>query len=97
MERQPFERKPVSCVLGTDGNPLTPADLPAPSTKRWVTSRKAQVVVAVESGLLSLDEACRRYRLTVEEFLDWQAAIRTFGPPGLRTTRIQHYRGSRRE
>lgn len=85
----------VSYVVGADGSPLTPSDLPASNTKRWVSSRKAQVVLAVESGLLSLDEACSRYTLTVEEFLGWQRAIQTFGPAALRATRLKQYRGSR--
>ncbi len=82
----------VSYVIGADGNPLTLSDLPAPNTKRWVIRRKAQVVVAVKSGLLSLDDACGRYRLTVEEFLAWQRAIESFGPAGLRATKVQQYR-----
>ena len=86
------QRQHVSYVIGADSAPLTIADLPPPNTKRWVIRRKAQVVVAVKSGLLSLDEACRRYTLTVEEFLAWQHAIETFGTAGLRTTRIQQYR-----
>ena len=51
----------VSYVIGPDGSPLTLADLPPPSTKRWVIRRKAEVVAAVRGGLLSLDEACKRY------------------------------------
>jgi hypothetical protein len=62
----------VSYVIGPDGSPLTLADLPPPSTKRWVIRRKAEVVAAVRGGLLSLDDACKRYTLTVEEFLAWQ-------------------------
>lgn len=89
-----MQRKDVNYVVGADGNPLTLSDLPTPNTKRWVSSRKAQVVLAVESGLLSLEEACSRYMLTVEEFLGWQAAIQTFGPTALRATRLQQYRGS---
>src|SRR6476619_1317720 len=54
-------------VIGPDGGPLTIADLPAPDTKRWVIHRKAQVVVAVRSGLLSLEEAYSRYRLTIRD------------------------------
>jgi hypothetical protein len=92
MEHRPLQRKNVSYVVGADGSPLTLSDLPTSNTRRWVSSRKAQVVLAVESGLLSLEEACRRYTLTVEEFLGWQRAIQTFGPAGLRTTRLQHYR-----
>jgi hypothetical protein len=50
------------------------------------------VVAAVRGGLLSLDEACSRYTLTVDEFLSWQMSIDQFGLAGLRTTRIQQYR-----
>ena len=66
--------------------------MPSPDTKRWVIRRKAEVVAAVRGGLLSLDEACDRYRLTVEEFLSWQRSIDRHGLAGLRTTRIQQYR-----
>jgi hypothetical protein len=67
-------------------------DLPSPDTKRWVVRRKAVVVYAVSSGALTLQEACRRYRLSVEEFLAWQRAIERYGIPGLRVTRLQIYR-----
>jgi hypothetical protein len=43
-------------------------DLPPAATRRWVPRRKAEVVAAVEGGLLTLDDACARYRLTLEEF-----------------------------
>src|SRR6202008_869531 len=79
-------------VIGPDGSPLTIADLPAPGTKRWVIRRKAEVVAAVRGVLLSLEEACSRYTLTVEEFLSWQYSIDQHGLAGLRTTRIQQYR-----
>jgi hypothetical protein len=82
----------VSYVIGPDGSPLTLADLPPPSTRRWVIRRKAEVVAAVRGGLLSLDDACKRYTLTVEEFLAWQHAIDRFGLAGLRATRVQQYR-----
>jgi hypothetical protein len=68
------------------------ADLPAPGPQRWVIRRKAQVVMAVRGGLLSLEEACSRYRLSADEFLLWQASIERHGLAGLRTTRIQQYR-----
>ena len=83
----------VTYVIGPDGAPLTVADLPNPDTKRWVIRRKAEVVAAVRGGLLSLEEACDRYTLTVEEFLAWQRAIDRHGLPGLRATRVQQYRG----
>lgn len=79
-------------VIGPDGSPLTIADLPPANTRRWVIRRKAEVVAAVRGGLLSLDDACDRYRLTVDEFLSWQRSIERHGLPGLRATRIQQYR-----
>ena len=85
-------RSRVSYDIGPDGSPLTIADLPPPQTRRWVIRRKAEVVAAVRGGLLSLEEACGRYTLTVEEFLGWQISIDRHGLAGLRTTRIQHYR-----
>jgi transposase-like protein len=72
----------VSSTLG-----LPPAD-----TKRWVARRKASVVAAVCSGALSAQEACRRYRLSLEELLAWQRAVERHGIPGLRVTRLQLYR-----
>lgn len=85
-------RPKVRYVIGPDGSPLTLADLPPANTKRWVIRRKAEVVAAVRGGLLSLDDACKTYALTVEEFLSWQASIDQYGLAGLRTTRIQQYR-----
>ncbi|MEM8878355.1 MAG: DUF1153 domain-containing protein [Pseudomonadota bacterium] len=86
-------RPKVRYVIGPDGSPLTVADLPPTNTRRWVIRRKAEVVAAVRGGLLSLEEACQRYKLTVEEFLGWQQSIDQHGLAGLRTTRIQQYRG----
>jgi hypothetical protein len=79
-------------VIGPTGAPLTLRDLPPAETGRWVIRRKAEVVAAVRGGLLSLEEACKRYTLTTEEFLSWQFSIDQHGLAGLRTTRIQHYR-----
>ncbi len=81
-----------SVVLGPLGNEMTLADLPTPNTKRWVARRKAEVVSAVRGGLLSIDDACARYGLSVDEFLSWTKAIDDFGMQGLRTTRLQQYR-----
>ena len=67
-------------------------DLPPADTKRWVARRKAVVVNAVRSGMISLEEVCRRYELSPEEFLAWQRAIDTHGVAGLRVTRLQIYR-----
>ena len=66
--------------------------LPPSNTKRWVVRRKAAVVQAVRSGAISLDDACRRYSLSVEEFLSWERAMDKHGLRGLRITRLQDYR-----
>jgi hypothetical protein len=76
------------------GTQMTLADLPPPYTKRWVIRRKAEVVAGVRAGLLSLEEACRRYKLSIEEFLSWQRLIESHGVAGLRATRLQDYRSS---
>ncbi|HZK98823.1 MAG TPA: DUF1153 domain-containing protein [Caulobacteraceae bacterium] len=73
-------------VIGPTGAALTLSDLPPANTQRWVIRRKAEVVVAVRGGLLSLDDACERYALTSEEFLSWQQAFDEHGLAGLRTT-----------
>jgi hypothetical protein len=79
-------------VIGPLGEPLTIESLPAPDTTRWVVRRKAEVVAAVNGGLLTIDEVCERYGLTLEEFASWQRAVDRSGMQGLRVTRIQHYR-----
>src|SRR5438046_2044869 len=66
-------------------------DLPPPNTKRWVARRKAVVVNAVRSGAISLEEVCRRYELSVEEFLAWQRAIDTHGVASDPTTDISRH------
>ena len=90
MSARPYSRKRY--VIGPDGSPLTLADLPDSKTRWWVIMRKAQVVAAVRGGLLSLDDACSRYRLTVDELLNWQQSIDSHGLAVLRTTKIQDYR-----
>ena len=85
-------RTPLPSIKGLDGVEITIADLPPRDTKRWVSSRKAVVVIAVEGGLISLDDACARYRLSVEEFLGWQRAVQRYGVQGLKVTRAKDLR-----
>jgi hypothetical protein len=85
-------RTPPSPIIGPDGEALTLADLPEPNTKRWVPRRKARIVTAVSAGLLSLDDACTRYALTVEEFLSWKDALSHYGLDGLRGSKMQEHR-----
>ena len=83
-------------VMGPNGKWLSLADLPAPDTKRWVPRRKAEVVAAVRGGLLSLEDACERYALTVEEFLSWQRNVERYGLHGLRATQQFEHRANDR-
>ncbi len=91
MER-PF--RPGEAASGPIGQLMTLDDLPPPNTKRWVIRRKAEVVAGVRLGLISLEEACRRYSLSLDEFLSWQRLIDRHGLRGLRATRVQEYRAT---
>ena len=78
--------------MGRPGSMMSLGDLPPMDTQRWVTRRKKKVVDAVRSGVITLEEACTRYKLSAEEFMSWERLIDRHGVPGLRATRIQHYR-----
>lgn len=71
---------------------VTRRDLPPPDTTRWVARRKAAVVAAVEQKVISLEEACRRYDLSAEEFQSWREALETHGLNALRSTALKRYR-----
>jgi hypothetical protein len=75
-----------------DGTRMTAADLPPDDTRRWVASRKRAVVHGVRTGLLSLDEAIKRYDLSEEEFAAWETAEARYGLRGLKTTLTQELR-----
>jgi hypothetical protein len=81
IDPQQTAKSAVRYVIGPDGRHLTLADLPSPSTKRWVIRRKAEVVAAVSGGLLSLEEACSRYAMNYDEFQSWQALPRSIPNP----------------
>lgn len=80
--------------VGPLSHALSKETLPPPNTSRWVVRRKAEVVAAVNGGILTIAEACHRYGLTLEELASWQRAVEREGIPGLRATRVQHYRQS---
>jgi len=44
---------------------------PPENVKRWTPRRKAAVLAAVRSGAITVEEACRRYEISREEFLAW--------------------------
>ena len=71
------------------------ADLPPANTNRWVARRKAAVLAALNSGVITMEEACRRYALSEEELLDWQRAFEAHGLPALRAARLRARRARR--
>lgn len=75
-----------------DGSILSRADLPPVDTRRWVASRKAAVVRAVDAGLITAEEACRRYGLSEEELAGWRAAVSRHGEAALKATSVQKFR-----
>ena len=75
-----------------DGSVLSQADLPPATTRRWVASRKATVVRAVEHGLMTRAAALERYALSDEEFDAWCKAVGSHGLDGLKVTALQKYR-----
>lgn len=89
-----MDKQTATCasVEGPNGCRLTLADLPPANIGRWVTRRKAEVVAAVQGGLISKTDALSRYGLSDEEFAGWQRLYSAHGSKGLRATRLQQYR-----
>jgi hypothetical protein len=48
---------------------------PLPRVTRWTSRRKAAVVAAVHSGEITLEAACGRYELSIEEFRAWESKV----------------------
>jgi transposase-like protein len=67
-------------------------ELPPENVRRWTARRKAAVVNAVNLGEVTREEICRRYQISLEEFLSWQRDYESYGEHGLRSTCLQIYR-----
>ncbi|TFH50821.1 MAG: DUF1153 domain-containing protein [Lysobacterales bacterium] len=78
------------------GKLLTVDSLPPPDTVRWVAKRKAQVISAIRGGLISRQEACDRYGISVDELISWENLLDEYGPKALRATKNQRYRRAAR-
>lgn len=85
---------PDRYVIGPDGERMTLADLPEPGTRRWVARRKARIVAAVEGGLISAEEALRRYDISSEEYQSWRTLLSRHGLRGLCVTRLNSVRSA---
>jgi uncharacterized protein DUF1153 len=70
-----------------NGVHMTRAQLPPRRLKRWSPKRKGLVVAAVRHGLLTFGEACKRYRLSTDEYLSWYDAARTQAATTVRAKR----------
>ncbi len=79
-------------MSGVGQRVVTRRDLPPPGTSRWVARRKAVIVAAVEQKVLTLEEACRIYDLSAEEFGLWREALEQHGLNALRSTALKRYR-----
>jgi hypothetical protein len=55
------------------GLTLTIDDLPSRFNRRWTPPLKAQMLEAIDGGLLSINEAAARYALRVDEIQSWRA------------------------
>jgi len=66
--------------------------LPSPRTKRWTTARKAAIINGVRQGLLTIEHACERYHLLIDEYRAWERDFDSHGQAGLRSTRVGIYR-----
>lgn len=71
-------------IVSPQGSIPPQINLPPRDTTRWVASRKAQVVAAVASGQITIEEAMARYRLSLEEFAAWERALTRGGVKALR-------------
>lgn len=80
------------CVVGPLGEPLTRQSLPPAGSIRWRPRQKAEIAAAIDGGLISFEDACDRYQLSLEELAGWQRMYLHFGMQGLRATYVQSYR-----
>ena len=69
-------------------------ELPPAPVGRWTVRLKAEIVRAVRGGWVPIDEVCRLYSISADEFLAWERDLDRYGIPGLRTTRYQIYRAT---
>jgi hypothetical protein len=65
------------------------AKLPASYETRWTNGKKAAVVHAVQTGVISLDRALALYRMSAQEFESWRKACAPLEQPysGMRQIR----------
>jgi hypothetical protein len=70
-------------------------NLPPPATLRWGVRRKAAVVIGIRKGLITREDACKRYLLSTEELASWEADFAEYGRTGLLLKTLQQHRRAR--
>lgn len=86
---------PNIIAAGTEvpvGDLLALIGLPPCDTVRWTARRKAEIVAAVQSQLVTAEDACTWYGLSAEELDEWCRATERDGVAGLRVTCSQQAR-----
>jgi hypothetical protein len=71
---------------------LADVTLPTNFHGRWITKRKAAVIAQIVTGRLTIEEACQRYNLSLDELSCWQRAFDRYGLSGLQATKEQKRR-----
>ena len=79
-------------AIGPLGKELTRASLPPGQFCRWNARRKAEVVMAINQNLLSLEEARILYGITRDELSSWCVAFDRYGLKGLRQKALLYQR-----
>jgi hypothetical protein len=83
-------------AVSTENRQGAEVTLPPSNTVRWVASRKTMVLAAIDAGSLSIEEACLRYRLSIEEIASWSRLTDLHGRDGLKTSKLEKYRKEER-
>ena len=73
-------------------DPIRLDDLPPPKLSRWRAHAKALVVAGIAAGIITDDDACARYGLTLEELHSWQRIATSCGPGALAQRRLREVR-----
>jgi len=59
------------------------SELPPTRTRRWTFRRKAALLQALRSGIITFEQACDQYALSIEELRAWERDFERHGLYGL--------------
>jgi transposase-like protein len=71
---------------------LADVSLPNNFHGRWITKRKAAVIAQIVTGRLTIEEACQRYNISLDELSSWQRAFDPLWPK-----RAASHQGAKKE